>query len=566
MIAILEASRVGLLQRDQWARNIVAGAIVGVVSLPLAMAFAIASGVKPEQGLYTAIIAGLLVTLFGGSRVQIAGPTGAFIVILSGIVANHGYAGLQLATIMAGFLLILMGFLRMGAVLRFIPAPVIVGFTAGIGVIIWIGQWPSFFGIADPKGEHFHQKLPNLIASLPDLDPATTLLATLGLLILIFAPRLPLLQRIPAPLIAMVVVTVLYRVLGLDGVETVGSRFGGIPQGLPGLAPPEVSLDRIVDLIGPAFTIAMLCAIESLLSAVVADGMAGTRHDSNQELTGQGIANIASAFFGGIAATGAIARTATNIRNGGNSPIAGIANVVLLVAVVVALAPLAADVPLAVLASILFVVAWNMSEVRHFVRMARRAPAADVTILLTTFVLTVFADLVIAVNVGVLLATLHFLRRMASSVDVHHAAQGSTASDPHNGHTHVLPDGVVVYAIDGPFFFAAVDSFERALATTNTDPHHLIIRLGRVPFIDITGIQGLEDAITDIQGRGVRVILCEANPRVSVKLQRAGIVRLVGEENVVDSITDALAATSGVDGDRDAVTGWSTDAVAPQAS
>src|SRR5690606_20171545 len=271
MIAILEASRVGLLQRDQWARNIVAGAIVGVVSLPLAMAFAIASGVKPEQGLYTAIIAGLLVTLFGGSRVQIAGPTGAFIVILSGIVANHGYAGLQLATIMAGFLLILMGFLRMGAVLRFIPAPVIVGFTAGIGVIIWIGQWPSFFGIADPEGEHFHQKLPNLIASLPDLDPAATLLATLGLLILIFAPRLPLLQRIPAPLIAMVVVTVLYRVLGLDGVETVGSRYGGIHQGLPGLAPPQVSLDRIVDLIGPASTIAMLCAIESLLSAVVAD-------------------------------------------------------------------------------------------------------------------------------------------------------------------------------------------------------------------------------------------------------------------------------------------------------
>ena len=541
MIAILEASRAGFLQRDQWARNILAGAIVGVVSLPLAMAFAIASGVKPEQGLYTAIIAGLIVTLFGGSRVQIAGPTGAFIVILSGIVATHGFAGLQLATIMAGFLLILMGFLRMGAVIRFIPAPVIVGFTAGIGVIIWVGQWPSYFGVADPEGEHFHETLPSLVASLPGLHVTTTLLATLGLLILFIAPRVRGLARVPAPLIAMVVVTLLYRVFRFDGVETVGSRFGGIPQGLPTWAPPEISVGLVIDLIGPAVTIAMLCAIESLLSAVVADGMAGTRHDSNQELTGQGIANIASSLFGGIAATGAIARTATNIRNGGSSPIAGVANVVLLVAIVMVLAPLAADVPLAVLAAILFVVAWNMSEIGHFVRMVRRAPAADVAILVTTFALTVFADLVIAVNVGVLLATLHFLRRMAASVDIHHSGHGTLASDPVDGRTHALPDGVVVYAIDGPFFFAAADSFERALASTHTDPSLLIIRLGRVPFMDISGIHGLEGVIASVQERGVRVMLCEANPRVTTKLRRAGIFRMVGEENVFESISDALA-------------------------
>ena len=465
---------------------------------------------------------------------------------------------------MAGFLLILMGIFRLGAVIRFIPAPVIVGFTAGIGVIIWVGQWPSFFGVSDPEGEHFHETLPSLVASLPDLHVATTLLATLGLAILILAPKVPALARIPAPLIAMVVVTLLYRAFQLDGVETIGSRFGGIPQGLPTWAPPDVSVGLIIDLLGPALTIAMLAAIESLLSAVVADGMSGTRHDSNQELTGQGIANIASSLFGGIAATGAIARTATNIRNGGTSPIAGIANVVVLVAIVLVLAPLAADVPLAVLAAILFVVAWNMSELRHFARMVRRAPVADVAVLVTTFVLTVFADLVIAVNIGVLLATLHFLRRMAASVDVHHIGEGRVTNEPAAAHTDVLPHGVVVFAIDGPFFFAAVDSFERALASTHTDPHMLIIRLGRVPFMDITGIQGLEGVITDLQGRGVRVKLCEANPRVAAMLKRAGILRMVGEENVFESVSDALATDVVSPGRTGDDTGWPAGSVETQ--
>jgi SulP family sulfate permease len=544
MIAVVEAWRAGFFQRAHIPGNIIAGIIVGVVSLPLAMAFAIASGVKPEQGLYTAIVAGLIVTLFGGSRVQVAGPTGAFIVILSGIVHTHGLAGLQVATLMAGVLLVLMGFLRMGAVIRYIPAPVIVGFTAGIGVIIWVGQWPSYFGLADPEGEHFHEKLASLITSLPSLHLATTLLATLGLLILIFAPRIQPLSRIPAPLIAMLVVTGLNAIFRFDGVATIGTRFGGIPTGLPEWTPPTLAAGDMVDLIGPAVTIAMLCAIESLLSAVVADGMAGTRHDANQELVGQGIANIASPLFGGIAATGAIARTATSIRNGGTSPVAGITNVVVLVAIVLLLAPLASSVPLAVLAAILFVVAWNMSDVRHVVRMARRAPVADVAILATTFLLTVVADLVVAVNVGVLLATLHFLRRMAQSVDVRHG------HDDSGTRTHVLPDGVVVYSIDGPFFFAAVDALERAVAAGDPAPHTLVIRLGRVPFIDITGIHGLETVIADAHRRNARVVLCEANPRVAAKLERAGIVDQLGAGNVVATIEDALAAAGHHDPER----------------
>jgi SulP family sulfate permease len=555
MIAILEAQRAGLLVRRNWAPNIIAGVIVGVVALPLAMAFAIATGVKPEQGLYTAIIAGLVVSLFGGSRVQIAGPTGAFVVVLAGIVVNHGYAGLQLATLMAGAILILMGLFRMGAILRFIPAPVIVGFTAGIGVVIWVGQWPAFFGLPAPEGERLHQKLPHLFRSLADLHVATTALACLGLAILILVPRIKRFRRIPGPLIALVIVTLIQVAFGFDGVATIGSAFGGIPTGLPAFTPPGFSLDLMIDLLGPAFTIAMLGAIESLLSAVVADGMAGTRHDSNQELTGQGIANLASAAFGGIAATGAIARTATNIRNGGTSPIAGIVHSLVLVAIILVLAPLAGNIPLAVLASILFVVAWNMSDVKHFVRMARRAPIADVAILVVTFLLTVFADLVVAVNVGVLLATLHFLRRMSSSVDV------QEVSGVHIGNEHrvdggaplLVPDGVLVYAIQGPFFFAAVESFERALAQTHTDPQVLVIRLNRMPFVDITGLQTIEEVIEDVGSRDVRVVLCEANTRVKTKLTRAGIIGDRRDDLYRDSLPEALGLAGRLVGDHVAI-------------
>lgn len=542
MIALIEARRAGLLGRQYWLPNIVSGVIVGVVALPLAMAFAIASGVKPEQGLYTSIVAGLAVAVFGGSRLQIAGPTGAFIVILAGVVAEHGVAGLQLATLMAGVILLLLGVGRMGAVIKFIPAPVIVGFTAGIGVIIWVGQWKDFFGLPGVSAAHFHEKLWQLLQALPHLHPATTALAILSLALLVLSARVPYLRRVPGPLVALVAATALQAACQFDGVATIGSAFGGVPQGLPHWQWPELSLARVIELIGPAFAIAMLGAIESLLSAVVADGMAGTRHDSNQELIGQGIANIAAPLFGGIAATGAIARTATNIRNGGSSPLAGIVHAVTLVAIVVLLAPLAENVPLAALAAILFVVAWNMSDLRHFAKMLRRAPRADVVILLVTFCLTVFADLVVAVNIGVILATLHFLRRMAASVGVQQVEGDELRRELAGSGVADLPEGVLVYTVEGPLFFAAVENFEHALACTHSDPRLLVIRLRRVPFVDVTGLQVLEDVIVRLQRRGVRVALVEANARVRGKLQKAMVADLVGPDGLFDTLAQALAA------------------------
>jgi SulP family sulfate permease len=542
MLALTEAHRAGLLGRQHWLPNIVSGVIVGIVALPLAMAFAIASGAKPEQGLYTAIIAGFLVSALGGSRLQIAGPTGAFIVILAGITAKYGIAGLQVATLMAGVILLLLGLARMGTIIRFIPDPVILGFTAGIGVIIWVGQWRDFFGLPPVAGEHFHEKLWQLLHMLPHFDGTTTGLAALSLALVIFSPKVPGMKRVPGPLAALVVTTTLQAVFQFASVRTIGSAFGGIPQGFPTLQLPDISIEGVIELIGPAFTIAMLGAIESLLSAVVADGMAGTRHDSNQELIGQGIANIAAPLFGGFAATGAIARTATNIRNGGTSPLAGIVHALTLVLIVLFLAPLAVHVPLAALAAILFVVAWNMSEARHFAKMIQRAPRADVVILLVTFGLTVFADLVVAVNIGVILATLHFLRRMATSVEVRQATQQELQQEFAHLGLAQLPPGVLVYAVEGPFFFGAVENFERALASTHTDPKVLIIRLRWVPFIDITGLQTLEEVIHDLHKRGVRVMLLGANPRVQGKLEKAGIIELIGRENSFSAFADALAA------------------------
>jgi SulP family sulfate permease len=359
---------------------------------------------------------------------------------------------------------------------------------------------------------------------------------------LIYAPRVPGLARVPGPLVALVAASVAQAMFRFDGVATIGSAFGGIPQGLPMPAFPHVSLSRILDLLGPAFAIAMLGAIESLLSAVVADGMAGTRHDSNQELVGQGIANLAAPIFGGFAATGAIARTATNIRNGGTSPMAGIVHAATLLLIVLCLAPLAVNIPLAALAAILFVVAWNMSAAGHVVKMIRRAPRADVVILLVTLFLTVFADLVVAVNIGVILATLQFLRRMASSVEVRVATEQEIRQEFSHLGTTRLPPGVLAYAVEGPFFFGAVDAFERALAQAKADPKVLVIRLRWVPFIDITGLQALEEAIADLHRRGVRVMICGANERVRGKLERAGIVELVGAENCFRDFGEALEA------------------------
>ena len=544
MIAIRQAWRAGLLAPGHWLKNVLAGVIVGVVALPLAMAFAIASGARPEQGLYTAIVAGAAVSLFGGSRVQIAGPTGAFIVILSGITAQYGIGGLQTATLMAGVMLLLLGVARLGNIIKYIPDPVILGFTAGIGVIIFVGQWADFLGLPKPAGAHFHEKLWHLLQALPHFHPATAVLALASLLIVVATPMLPGVKRLPGPLVAMLAATLAQRVFHFEGVATLGSTFGGIPTGLPPFELPVLGLSRVLELIGPAFAIAMLGAIESLLSAVVADGMAGTKHDSNQELIGQGLANLLTPLFGGIAATGAIARTATNIRTGGTSPLAGLVHSFTLLLILLAAAPLFVDVPVAALAAILFLVAWNMSEAKHFVHMLRRAPRADVAILLTTFSLTVFADLVVAVNIGVILATLHFMRRMAKSVEVQQLDGGDLAHELGSQGLEALPKGVVVYAIEGPFFFGAVENFEQAMLETHLDPRLLIIRLKRVPFMDITGLQALEEAVQNLKHRGVAVALCEANPRVRHKLLRAGLLELLGKDRYFETFATALKAAA----------------------
>lgn len=550
MNTITESYRAGLFQKKYWLQNIISGLIVGVVALPLAMAFAIASGAKPEQGLYTAIVAGLIVSIMGGSRVQIAGPTGAFIVVLSGITAQYGISGLQIATLMAGFILVLFGFARLGSIIKFIPSPVIIGFTSGIAVVIWVGQWQYFFGLPAAGSGHFHEKFWHLLQSFPHLNIATTFLGICALFIVLYSSKLPGLKRIPGPLLALVLVTIIQSVWHFEGVATIGSLFGGIPQGLPAFTWPEITMGRLIELTGPAFAIAMLGAIESLLSAVVADGMSGTRHNSNRELVGQGIANIVAPLFGGFAATGAIARTATNIRNGGNSPLAGIIHSITLILVLLFLAPLAVDVPLAALAAILFVVSWNMSEARHFIKLIRVAPRADVVILLVTFCLTVFVDLVVAVNVGVIIAVLHFVRRMVNSIQIQRMSEGQLSQELAQEKSYDLPEGVMVYVIEGPFFFGAVETFQSALANTHTDPKVLIIRMRWVPFIDVTGLQAMEEIILNLQKRGVRVLLSEANPLVDAKLRKMGIVQLIGEKNYYKEFSQALDVCRINDSDR----------------
>ncbi|HEX7972428.1 MAG TPA: SulP family inorganic anion transporter [Thiobacillus sp.] len=535
MIAALESWRAGLFHRRHLMRNIGAGLVVGVVALPLAMAFAIASGARPEQGIYTGIVAGFLAALFGSSRVSISGPTGAFIVILAGITAKYGIDGLQVASLMAGLILLAMGLVKLGGIIRFIPTPVITGFTAGIAVIIWVGQWKDFFGLHPAaSGPHFHEKLTVLLDAMPGLDLPTTLLALAALAIVVIAPRLT--RRIPSPLIAMLAVTFAQAYWQFDSVATIGSAFGGIPAGLPELHLPQISFARVLELLGPAFTIAMLGAIESLLCAVVADGMAGTRHDPNQELVGQGIANIASPLLGGFASTGAIARTATNIRNGGDSPLASIVHALTLLAVIIVLAPLAAHIPLAALAAILFVVSWNMSEARHFTDLLRHAPINDKVLLLITFLLTVFADLVIAVNVGVLLAALLFMKRMSETVTIEGESEEGLASLCPVG----VPPGVQIYTIDGPLFFGAAATFERTLAGLHDQARVVILRLGRVPFVDATAMQALADVVRHFQQRRIRVRVCEANPRLAQKLKDFGLMGKLGQADATVSVLDVL--------------------------
>lgn len=536
---LIDAYKSGFFSKQQILPNIVAGIIVAVVALPLAMAFAIASGAKPEQGLYTAIIAGLIVSVFGGSNVQIAGPTGAFVVVLINITNKYGIDGLQIATFLAGIMLLLFGIARLGLILRFIPTPVIVGFTAGIGTVIWVSQWEYFFGFHLPKSEHFHQTLMYVVKNIENLNLHTTIIGIISLLTVIFANKIVFLKKIPGPLIALILATLLQITFNFPDVATIGSKFGGIPQHLPEFKFFHLNFDIVLELIGPAFTIAMLGAIESLLSAVVADGMSSTKHNSNRELIGQGLANIIAPLFGGFAATGAIARTATNIRNGGTSPLSGIVHSIVLILIIIILAPLATNIPLTCLAAILFWVAWNMSQVSHVAKLIKKAPKSDVLILLITYLLTVFIDLVVAVNIGVILAVFNFLLKMSQSVAIKpHSTKGNNLSNE----VKKLPDDVVVYSVNGPLFFAAIENFEKVLKATHNIPNVLILSLGWVPFIDTSGIEALEEIIGNMHKQKTRIIITGLNDVVFQKLLKADIINLLGTENIFTDLDSAIEA------------------------
>lgn len=543
MLAIVEAWRAGLLARSNWARNIGAGLVVGVVALPLAMAFAIASGATPEMGLYTALVAGAVVTIFGGTRVQIAGPTGAFTVLLFGVTARYGLEGLQVVTLLAGVMLLLLGISKLGSMVRYIPESVILGFTAGIAVVIWVGQWPNFFGLPAVGGESLLEKFPGLLAGFAHLSVPTTLLGLVTLAVVIVWPRLPVVGVVPSPLIALVGSTIFVAAVHPEGIATIGSAFGGVTPGLPHLTIPHLTVAGTLELLRPAVAVALLGAIESLLSATVADGMANTKHNPDQELVGQGLANIAVSLFGGFAATGALARTATSVRHGGNSPIAGLVHAATIALVLLLLAPLAASVPLTALAAILFVVAFNMSQAGRIVRLTRRAPRSDVIIMLSTLVLSALASVTVAVEVGVILAMLNFFRRMAATVDVR-AADADQIEQTLNT---AVPEGVVVFTIDGPFFFGAVDEFESALTHTDTVPAGVVIDLRRVPFIDLSGLVVLKDAVDSLMKRGVVVALADANAEVAERLVKTEVASSVATPadaslgEVLDAVREALA-------------------------
>ncbi|MBX3170669.1 MAG: STAS domain-containing protein [Candidatus Eremiobacteraeota bacterium] len=540
MIALLRARQEGRLGAGSLQRNLVAGLVVGVVALPLAMAFAIASGARPEQGIYSAIVAGICVSLFGGSQVQIAGPTGAFIVLLAEITRQHGLSGLSTATFLAGLILIALGTVRLGQLVRFLPTSVILGFTAGIAVVIALGQCTAFLGLPELTGEHAGAKMLSLTGQLVHLDLQTTLVGVTSLATLLLCGHGKL-ARIPGPLAALCLGTAVQAAFGFTDVATIGSAFGGIPTGLPALQFPDLSPGRMVELLGPAFAIASLGAVESLLSAVVADGMLGSRHDSDQELVGQGLANVVAPFFGGFAVTGALARTATSVRYGGNSPLAGLIHCLLLTLVLLFLAPLAKSVPLATLAAILLVVAWNMSELPQILAFLRSSPRAENLILLCTFLLTVFTDLILAVQVGMALAAIDFLRKMAGTVQLSRHDLQATVPD-------ALPAGVVAYTVDGPYFFAAAERFEHALSEIQAEAKVLILVFRWVPFIDSTGLLSLGRLAERLKKKGTRLVLAGVTERAQGELMRAGLIERLGWENVHSSLDGALEAILASDG------------------
>ncbi len=525
--------------------DLMAGIIVGIVALPLAIAFGIASGVTPEKGIITAIIAGLLISIFGGSKVQIGGPTGAFIVIVFGIIADYGMNGLIIATFMAGIFLILMGMLRVGTIIKYIPYPIIVGFTSGIALTIFTTQIKDLFGlqIAEVPAS-FVSKWIVYFQHFGTMDLWPLLIGLGSILIIVYTPKIS--KKLPGSLLAIIIMTVVALLLkhyaGVTTIETIGDRFTINPD-LPKPEVPKITWDVFTKLMSPALVIAMLGAIESLLSAAVADGVIGDKHDSNQELVGQGIANMVCSLFGGIPATGAIARTMTNINNGGRTPIAGIIHAMVLLLIYFFLMPLAKYIPMSCLAGILVVVSYNMSEWRSFKAILKN-PKSDITVLLVTFFLTVIFDLTVAIEVGILIACLLFMRRMSEvtkvSVETQEIDLNADSDLPYNNEHLIIPDRVEVYEINGPYFFGIANRFEEVMNDVGQHPAVRIIRMRKVPFIDSTGVHNLTNLCQKCLKKDVHIVLSGVNDKVLEVLTKAGFDELIGKENICSHITIAL--------------------------
>lgn len=526
--------------------DLMAGIIVGIVALPLAIAFGIASGVTPEKGIITAIVAGLVISLFGGSKVQIGGPTGAFIIIIYGIIQKYGFEGLTIATLMAGFFLVLFGLLRLGTIIKYIPYPIVVGFTSGIAVTIFTTQIKDLFGLTLPSNpSDFIEKWGVYLQNFNTIDPWCALIGVASVVVIAVTPRFS--KKIPGSLIAIILMTIVALLLknfaGVLSIATIGDRFS-ISNELPAAQVPDMNWETIKSLVSPAITIAILGAIESLLSATVADGVIGDHHDSNTELVAQGLANIASPLFGGIPATGAIARTMTNINNGGKTPVAGIIHAVVLLLIFLFLMPLAKYIPMACLAGVLVVVSYGMCGWRSFLELMKN-PKSDVTVLLITFFLTIIFDLTIAIEVGLIIACLLFMKRMSETTDVkaiteeidlNQDAEFSTGNLEHL----IIPQGVEVYEINGPYFFGAGNKFEEIMASFGDRPKVRIIRMRKVPFVDSTGIHNLTNLCEMSKKEGIQIVLSGVREKVNGQLEHAGFYHLIGEENICSHINLAL--------------------------
>ena len=533
--------------KEKFMADLMAGLIVGIVALPLAIAFGIASGVSPEKGIITAIVAGFIISALGGSRVQIGGPTGAFIVIIYGIIQQFGLSGLMVATMLAGVFLILLGVFRLGTIIKFIPYPIVVGFTSGIAVTIFTTQIKDLFGLEiGEMPADFISKWGVYFSHFHTVNWPSMLVGLLSIAIIALTPKVS--KKIPGSLIAIVVMTLAVYLLkefgGIGSIKTIGDFYPNIKAQIPALTMPDITWEQVKLLFPTAMTIAVLGAIESLLSATVADGVTGDRHDSNQELIGQGIANVCTPLFGGIPATGAIARTMTNINNGGRTPVSGIIHAAVLLLIFLVLMPLAAYIPMACLAGVLIIVSYNMSGWRTF-RELMKNPKSDITVLIITFLLTVIFDLTIAIEVGLVIACLLFMRRMAETTQVKLIADEIDPAEEIDVQLHeeehlIIPQGVEVYEINGPYFFGIANKFEDLMAGMANHPKVRIIRMRRVPFIDSTGIHNLQTLCAMSRREGTEIVLSGVQEKVYEVLDHAGLCDELGKENICPNINVAL--------------------------